>query len=461
MFILRVYITTFELGATPIKRQLVATTNFFDEIIPPQPGFTSSVAAATVLPNAKLVARTWNAFISCESKLRTLRYIRMLITKKNNTEEADNDNNENEEQKVKENYHQEEDQGYINTNAGNESSNLLPHSSIRASYKTYGIECVPSTTQLIKSDKVDTTKDCVKEDSSNTTETTKIESHHSSFKSLSSVKSKMSFSYKNFNISIYAKSLGFCDELDMMSDFVEGMGIEELNVFAYQRAYLASGLGINLFILQFYTVDRLKAKENEIMLELREAQVQLQQARRDVVFDDDGDRALLGGSQSIPIAVHTMDDFKEVDYDITSVTSDRSVDDSAVSNNIYPKITTYKGESILECLAFHRRRIFHETVNLTDFGQKYYGHKIERKGKGFVTDLEHPTYAVITFTSRQSAIIARQCLADGGGGRNIWKPVDGIPNYPLADSPSLMFYPRGCMRPVTPTIRVSKGVVYI
>ena len=42
---------------------------------------------------------------------------------------------------------------------------------------------------------------------------------------------------------------------------------------------------------------------------------------------------------------------------------------------------------------------------------KYYGLQTENDGsKGFVTNLEHPSYAVVTFTSRYSAVIARQCL---------------------------------------------------
>jgi hypothetical protein len=50
---------------------------------------------------------------------------------------------------------------------------------------------------------------------------------------------------------------------------------------------------------------------------------------------------------------------------------------------------------------------------------KYYG-LIQGTGKAFITALNHPTYAVVTFTSRQAAIAARQCLADGGA-RNTWK----------------------------------------
>ncbi len=35
--------------------------------------------------------------------------------------------------------------------------------------------------------------------------------------------------------------------------------------------------------------------------------------------------------------------------------------------------------------------------------------------KQVVSILEHPTYAVVTFTSRQAAVAARQCLVDGSG----------------------------------------------
>jgi hypothetical protein len=66
--------------------------------------------------------------------------------------------------------------------------------------------------------------------------------------------------------------------------------------------------------------------------------------------------------------------------------------------------------------------------------------------------LEHPTYAVITFTSRQAAIAARQCLADGGG-LDRWVEIEELPIAPLADAPpwDIMFC-RGFCRPVTLTI---------
>lgn len=62
------------------------------------------------------------------------------------------------------------------------------------------------------------------------------------------------------------------------------------------------------------------------------------------------------------------------------------------------------------------------------------------------------TFAVVTFTSRQAAVAARHCLADGRGvGR--WVPVEDIPVPPLADAAVCDFCDcRGCCRPVTLTI---------
>jgi hypothetical protein len=70
--------------------------------------------------------------------------------------------------------------------------------------------------------------------------------------------------------------------------------------------------------------------------------------------------------------------------------------------------------------------------------------------------VDHHIYAVVTFTSRQAAISARQCMADGSGlGR--WQEVEDLPIPPLADSaPWDICLCRGCCRPVTLTINDSQ-----
>lgn len=62
------------------------------------------------------------------------------------------------------------------------------------------------------------------------------------------------------------------------------------------------------------------------------------------------------------------------------------------------------------------------------------------------------SYAVVTFTSRQAAIAARQCMVDGSGIER-WREVAAIPIPPLADaSPCNICDCRGCCRPVTVTL---------
>ena len=72
---------------------------------------------------------------------------------------------------------------------------------------------------------------------------------------------------------------------------------------------------------------------------------------------------------------------------------------------------------------------------------------------GFLSRItKSESYAVVTFTSRQAAIAARQCLSDGSG-LDGWREVDKIPIPPLADSvPWNIFDCRGCCRPVTVTL---------
>ncbi len=65
--------------ASMLDRQLSATVDFFDRCVPNQPGFSSSVAAVTILPDTKQVARAWKRWYSCASKLRRLRFIRRRI----------------------------------------------------------------------------------------------------------------------------------------------------------------------------------------------------------------------------------------------------------------------------------------------------------------------------------------------------------------------------------------------
>lgn len=64
-----------------IDWQLAVTTAFFDHCVPNQPGFSSSVAAVTILPAASQITEAWNHWYKAAAKLRRLRFIRRQIAK--------------------------------------------------------------------------------------------------------------------------------------------------------------------------------------------------------------------------------------------------------------------------------------------------------------------------------------------------------------------------------------------
>ena len=72
---------------------------------------------------------------------------------------------------------------------------------------------------------------------------------------------------------------------------------------------------------------------------------------------------------------------------------------------------------------------------------------------------KHSTYAVVTFSSRQAAVAARHCVADGRGQLR-WLSLETVPVPPLADAASCDFITcRGCCRPVTLNINQNEQLI--
>ena len=111
------------------------------------------------------------------------------------------------------------------------------------------------------------------------------------------------FRYEDFDVMEYAKSLGFREEVDNIHDFILGMGIEEFSVFAYQSALLAGGPGLNKKVFNFYSIEKLKEEEEDVLEELKEANDELIEARANVVAQDDDLELPQSGRHDI---VHTV-----------------------------------------------------------------------------------------------------------------------------------------------------------
>jgi len=65
-----------------IDWQLAVTSAFFDHCVPNQPGFSSSVAAVTILPAASQITKAWKHWYNTAAKVRRLRFIRKQISRK-------------------------------------------------------------------------------------------------------------------------------------------------------------------------------------------------------------------------------------------------------------------------------------------------------------------------------------------------------------------------------------------
>lgn len=76
-----------------IDWQLSVTTAFFDHSVPNQPGYSSSIAAVTILPSAEHLGEAWNQWYRVAGKLRRLRFIRKEINSRKRLAALENGRN--------------------------------------------------------------------------------------------------------------------------------------------------------------------------------------------------------------------------------------------------------------------------------------------------------------------------------------------------------------------------------
>jgi len=71
-----------------IDWQLAVTSAFFDHCVPNQPGFSSSVAAVTILPAANQITKAWKHWYNTAARVRRLRFIRKQISKRKDVDQS-------------------------------------------------------------------------------------------------------------------------------------------------------------------------------------------------------------------------------------------------------------------------------------------------------------------------------------------------------------------------------------
>ena len=419
-----------------IDWQLALTTTFFDQCVPNQPGFSSSIAAVTILPAASDLGKAWARWYGAAGKLRRLRYIRKLIGE-------------------------------------------LRHYDIEDQHSSDEEDNVPDTPQKRPF--------------------SKTESRRSSEIYRDSIRKQ----------NYYREVLGSTGDEEVEANFLLSFdyGPEQFAVYSREFAQSAAACcpnGCGERRLRQARIDELLIMEQEAIAEVQAANEALQKAQTKVVTskreNSDHSASRVASPQQSEFKNLNLSESLETEavlmsrpHPITKVRSDGSASlaelveklpQDAAQQNLLEGVLPFSIEpgegarrrvasstqsdqwSLVESMvneslnkagslrsvqrtlstgAWHMpsslviKKIFNEW-------RKVFANTTDR-----VVDTlaRESSYAVVTFTSRQAAVAARHCLADGRGvGR--WIAADNIPVPPLADAAPFSICPcRGCCRPVT------------
>lgn len=319
------------------------------------------------------------------------------------------------------------------------------------------------------------------------------------------------FSYTDFDQAGYARQIGLFEESEIPS-FMDGFGVEQTAVYCREYSRTSAPccpFGCNEDGVKNATLEELEDMEAEAIEEVQHANVELHAIRsvvnrtnlnsgqsfgHDEETIDPVDRASESSFSDEPKAIygtHTRHEYWESsnqEYDPESnslrgsprdirrrkLTTDSSMMWDKVNNIVMQTASTPKASKNSKSASLPsttrtiddgkwRKPSIQCVSNLFLCGRdtlmqqsshmqakiKEAAHKSGHLAKQ-VTNTH--TYAVVTLTSRQAAIAARQCLSDGSG-LNAWREDKDIPIPPLADSAPCSLDCRGCCRPVTLTIQ--------
>jgi hypothetical protein len=293
-----------------------------------------------------------------------------------------------------------------------------------------------------------------------------------------------SFDYKYFDPQEFAKWIGYMEETEL-DQLVDTLGVEQLSVYSREMSQSASNLcvyGWGFKSLRLASIEELEnmledawaavREANADLLEARarifrgEARIQEQTSYRNTKHGIEGDIQSADSRSDSKSPSHDDDDGEDgVHIQTVSEEGPESDNEEARPLRSSPSTTQpnlrkrfksiraqYNDAQILVKQMQDRDSTFED--DLKENGQDCcrwrpkLGHRItkgtKKAEKALRTILDHPSYAIVTFSSRQSAIAARQCLADGRG-VDRWRQVDDIPIAPLADAPPCKpFFCRGC-----------------
>ncbi|KAL3923561.1 MAG: hypothetical protein SGILL_001587 [Bacillariaceae sp.] len=286
------------------------------------------------------------------------------------------------------------------------------------------------------------------------------------------------FMYQDFDPEEFAKWIGYAEETQC-DELVDTLGVEQLTAYSREMSQSAANPcvnGCNEEALSLWSIEELGDMLEDAKDDVREANAELLRVRADIFRkenklpkdhgkqrsddDDDGtnDPKMLASVMEGEHDNGGSDDVEEgipsnASHDSTGLRQ-RAVPSAHAKYNMAQSLVN-QVRGVTSSMKENEKKNARccDTSNLVCFAKPL------DNTKKVVKVLDHPTFAVVTFTSRQSAISARQCLADGKA-TDRWSQIDAIPVPALADAPPCdIFFCRGCCRPVTLTIspRERKG----
>lgn len=521
-----------------LELQLEEAAIFFDQCIPAQKGFTSSVAAITMIPDATKLSGVWMKWYILGNKMRRIRFIKHMIktrkemqrtgqkgvydffvvapacaaenaikattegfeamTEKINegieamkgishkaNKNKDGDEQEEDKNKMPSSQTELRDGSVVIASAGSKTDDVEAFVKGEDDSKSVGekgmcsgnVSNIKSSPSLIIPNANASERE---EFSSGITD-----GDRSSVPGFRDSDGMGRFDYDEFDPKTFAKWIGYSEETEL-EELIDTLEVEQLSVFARESSQSASNpcvYGCAPESLRFASIEQLEemledawedAREANALLLLERAEMFRRAGGRGTVEVPSADKASMKKNDDASAAADdTNAPSKEIEKEktIPSIPEDSNAEDFPIPSDLgrqkseRPSGLRQRGKQLSRTLSVRERydkaqELVKETtavsVPTNDTGEEvkgccscpgavsgYMGRETQ-VAKNLVNVLDHNSYCVVTFTSRQAAVAARQCLADGKGNKR-WKQIQNIPMYPLADAPPLKpFFCRGC-----------------
>lgn len=432
-----------------VGHQLQIAIDFFDKVVPNQPGFSSSVAALSILPDVKRLSNAWKIWFDCASKVRRLKFIQQRLKQ---VRLGLHDSKPNS-QKIKISNDKSTDQ----YDARFETSQSHVKNSIKGGEKLDTVDEVFFSNEIFVPNEEQVS--------------TMYETNENNFnlkRIACTISRKACIKNDLENTRVFATTE--VNEESNMEMFLDDDEIEQMTVYyrEFARSSASCGpRGCDEYSILKADAITLEDLEQEAAEEVHTAIEDLRQARIEIRSDKKPKKEKKSKFRFAPFSFVTNDHSEGVcdDREDLSVTDSK---EDGISSRSEKSSLWLKAEKLVGSEQYFFKRRGEVRKRTLSSGQWYNPFVKSEGSKRVIPDaipsgvlsriIKFESYSVVTFTSRQAAIAARQCLADGSGLEG-WKEIDKIPIAPLADAvPWNIFDCRGCCKPVTVTLpREQKG----